>query len=66
MKKSAAYFILFVFLIAGVRLPVFAQAKTEVLIKNATVMTAAKGKVALYGFRPTRGSGMNIWLRKRL
>jgi imidazolonepropionase-like amidohydrolase len=43
MKKFTAYFILFLLLIGGGRFPVSAQAKNEVLIKNATVLTAVKG-----------------------
>ena len=43
MKKFTAYFILFLLLVGNSRFAVYAQAKNEVLIKNATVLTAAKG-----------------------
>ena len=43
MKKISAYFMLLLMFVGNGRLPVFAQAKNEVLIKNATVMTAIKG-----------------------
>jgi len=43
MKKFTAYFILFLLLVGNARFAVYAQAKNEVLIKNATVLTAAKG-----------------------
>jgi len=43
MKKFTAYFILFLLLVGNSRFAVYAQAKNEVLIKNATVLTAGKG-----------------------
>src|SRR6478672_3670019 len=43
MKKFTAYLILFLLLVGNSRFAVYAQAKNEVLIKNATVLTAAKG-----------------------
>ena len=43
MKKIAAYFVLFLSLVGNGRLPVLAQAKNEVLIKNGTVLTAVHG-----------------------
>lgn len=43
MKKLTAYFILLLLLVGNLNFAVFAQAKNDVLIKNATVMTAVKG-----------------------
>ena len=43
MKKITAYFILLLLLVGNLNFAVFAQAKNDVLIKNATVMTAVKG-----------------------
>src|SRR5258706_5077396 len=43
MKKITAYFILLLLLVGNLSFPVFAQSKNDVLIKNATVMTAVKG-----------------------
>src|SRR5690554_5222347 len=43
MKKHITFFILAAFFLATVNLPVFAQSKTEILIRNATVLTAARG-----------------------
>jgi len=43
MKKISAYFMLLLMFVGNGCLPVVAQAKNEVLIKNATVMTAIKG-----------------------
>jgi imidazolonepropionase-like amidohydrolase len=43
MKKITAFILLNLFLLANLNFAVFAQNKTEVLIRNATVLTAAKG-----------------------
>ena len=43
MKKITAFFLLILFLSASFNISVFAQSNQEVLIKNATVMTAANG-----------------------
>src|SRR5437868_4210469 len=43
MKKITAYLILLLLLVGNVRMTAFAQSKNDVLIKNATVMTAVKG-----------------------
>ena len=43
MKKITAFFLLILFLSASFNISVFAQNSQEVLIKNATVMTAANG-----------------------
>ena len=43
MKKITVYFALLFLLLASLSLPVAAQSKNSVLIKNATVMTAVKG-----------------------
>lgn len=43
MKKLAAFILLNLFLLTSLNLAVFAQSKTEVLIRNATVLTAARG-----------------------
>ena len=43
MKKITAFFLLILFLSANFEVAVSAQNKTDVLIKNATVMTAASG-----------------------
>jgi imidazolonepropionase-like amidohydrolase len=43
MKKVTAYLVLWLLLVGNVQLTVFAQVKNDVLIKNATVMTAARG-----------------------
>ncbi|CAN5457545.1 hypothetical protein BH10ACI3_BH10ACI3_28620 [soil metagenome] len=43
MKKLTAYFILLLLLVGNLNFAVFAQAKNDVLVKNATVMTAVKG-----------------------
>jgi hypothetical protein len=43
MKKFTAIFTLFLLLFSSVPLTVFGQSKSDVLIKNATVMTAGKG-----------------------
>lgn len=43
MKKFTAYFILLLLLVGNISLTVYSQAKNDVLIKNATVMTAIKG-----------------------
>ena len=43
MKKITAFFLLILFLSASFNISVLAQNSQEVLIKNATVMTAANG-----------------------
>ncbi|MEO6655356.1 MAG: amidohydrolase, partial [Pyrinomonadaceae bacterium] len=43
MKKFTSYIFLFLLLVGNLNFAVFAQAKNDVLIKNATVMTAVKG-----------------------
>ncbi|MBV9216193.1 MAG: amidohydrolase [Acidobacteria bacterium] len=44
MKKATAYYLMLLLLVAGLRLPAAAQSKgQDVLIRNATVMTAVKG-----------------------
>lgn len=43
MRKITAFILLNLFILTGVNLSVFAQAKQEVLIRNATVLTAARG-----------------------
>jgi imidazolonepropionase-like amidohydrolase len=43
MKKITAFILLNLFFLANFNLTVFAQNKTEVLIRNATILTAAKG-----------------------
>lgn len=43
MKKITAFILLNLLFLANVNFSVFAQDKTEVLIRNATVLTAAKG-----------------------
>jgi imidazolonepropionase-like amidohydrolase len=46
MKKLTAFILLNLFLLSSLNFAVFAQAKTEVLIRNATVMTAVTGTLA--------------------
>ena len=43
MKKVTAFILLGLLILANANLSIFAQNKTEVLIRNATVLTAAKG-----------------------
>ena len=43
MKKMTAYFALLILFLSSLNLPVAAQSKNDVLIKNATVMTAIRG-----------------------
>ncbi len=43
MKSLTAYFLLFLLLTANISLTAFAQSGNDVLIKNATVLTATKG-----------------------
>ena len=43
MKKITAYLVLFLLIVGNFRITAFAQAKNDVLIKNATVMTAIRG-----------------------
>ena len=43
MKKFTAIFTLFLLLFGSIPMTAFAQSKSDVLIKNATVMTAGKG-----------------------
>ncbi len=43
MKKFTAYLVLFLLLVGNLQVAVFALGKGDVLIKNATVMTAIKG-----------------------
>lgn len=45
MKKQITFFLLAVFFITQANFQVFAQSKTEILIRNATVLTAAKGNL---------------------
>jgi len=46
MKKITAFILLNLFLLSSLNFAVLAQAKTEVLIRNATVMTAVTGTLA--------------------
>lgn len=43
MRRTTTFFVLFLFLLSGFKISVPAQNKQDVLIKNATVMTAANG-----------------------
>src|SRR5687767_8068279 len=43
MKKLTTFILLNLFLLANFNLSAVAQTKTEVLIRNATILTAAKG-----------------------
>ncbi|MEP7074418.1 MAG: amidohydrolase family protein [Acidobacteriota bacterium] len=43
MKKITAYFVLLLLVLGNARLPALAQVKSEVLIKNGTVLTASHG-----------------------
>ena len=43
MKKQITFLLLAIFLLTGARLPAFGQNGTELLIRNATVLTAARG-----------------------
>jgi imidazolonepropionase-like amidohydrolase len=43
MKKVTAFILLSLLILANLNVAVFAQNKTEVLIRNATILTAAKG-----------------------
>src|SRR5687768_17259486 len=43
MKRLTAHFILLLFLSANLNFGISAQGKADVLIRNATVMTAARG-----------------------
>ena len=44
MRKLTAFLLLILFLLTASNTAVIAQAKTEILIRNATVLTAAKGR----------------------